>query len=140
MYTDWIVKFKYKITSEKMCRMIDPNFHKNQLSTGFNTLLPNVQENHLVSVLECVPQTNEGKRLTRKYPGNPRLVWTLHEAHATSSTTSSNICTGLSQELAKVKIVTFDTPTKGLDTFDSYPTTFNKISPNSQIPNVLSIM
>ena len=39
-----------------------------------------------------------------------------------------------------MKIVTFDTPTKGLDTFDSYLTTFNKISPNSQMPDALSIM
>ena len=39
-----------------------------------------------------------------------------------------------------MKIVTFDTPTKGLDTFDFYLTTFNKISPNSQISDVLSIM
>ena len=29
MYTDWIVKFKRKITSKEMFRMIDPNFHKN---------------------------------------------------------------------------------------------------------------
>ena len=87
--------------------------------------------NHLASVLERVIHTNEGKRLTRKHPGDPRLIWMLHEAHATSSTTSSNICTCLSQELAKMKIVTFDTPTKSLEIFDSYLTTFNKISPNS---------
>ena len=53
----------------------------------------------------------------------------------------SNICTGLGQELAKPKIVAFDTPTKGLDTFDSYLTKFNKISPaNSQMPDNLAIM
>ena len=119
-----------------MSRMIDPNFHKNQLITGSDTLLFNAQVNHLASVLERVPQINEGERLTRKHPGNPRLIWKLYEAHAISSTTSSSICTGLSQELAKIKIVTFDTPTKGLDTFDSYLTMFNKISPNSQMPDV----
>ena len=39
-----------------------------------------------------------------------------------------------------MKIVTFDIPTKSLDTFDSYLTTFNKISPDSQMPDALSIM
>ena len=34
----------------------------------------------------------------------------------------------ISQELAKVNINTFDHPTKGLDTFDSYLTTYNKIA------------
>ena len=128
------------MASEEMSQMIDKGFHKNQLSTGSDTLLFEAQENHLVSVLECVLQTSEGKRLTRKHPGEPRLIWKLHEEHATSSTTSSNICTGLSQELAKMKIVTFDNPTKGLDTFYSYLITFNKTSPNSQIPDSFSIM
>ena len=140
MYTDWIVKFRRRIPSEKMSRMINPGFHKNQLSTGSDKLLFEAQENHLTSVLECVLQISEGKRLTRKHLDDPQLVWTLHEAHTTSLTTSSNICTGLSQELAKMKIVTFDTSTKGLNTFDSYLTTFNKISPNSQIPDAISIM
>ena len=67
-----------------MSRMIDPNFHKNQLSTGSDTLLFNAKENYLASLLERVSQTNEGKRLTRKHPGNPQLIWTLHGAHATS--------------------------------------------------------
>ena len=52
----------------------------------------------------------------------------------------SNICTGLGQELAKLKIIAFDTPTEGLDTFDSYLTKFNKISPKSQMPDSLAIM
>ena len=94
----------------------------------------------MASVLERVLQTSERKILTRKYPLDPRLVWKLHEAHATLSTTSSNICTGLSQELAKIKMNDFDLPTKGLDKFDSYLTTFNKISKCSPMPNSLSIM
>ena len=53
----------------------------------------------------------------------------------------SSICTGLGQELAKLKIVDFDTPTKGLDTFDSYLTQYNKISPtNSKMPDNMAIM
>ena len=95
---------------------------------------------YLVSVLEQVLQTSEGKRLTRKHPGGPRLIWKLHKAYVTSLTTSSNIYNGLSQELAKIKIVTFDTPTKGLDTFDSYLTTFNKISKGSPMLDSLSVM
>ena len=130
VYTDWIVKFRRKISSEEMSQMINKGFHKNQLSTGSDTLLFEAQENHLASVLEHVLQTSEGKRLTRKHLGEPRLIWKLHEEHATSLTTSSKICTGLSQEIAKMKIVTFDNPTKGLDTFDSYLTMFNKILPN----------
>merc|ERR1712238_202757 len=83
---------------------------------------------------------SEGKRLTRKHRGEPQLIWKLNEEHSTSLATLSNICTGLSQELAKTNIVTFDNPTKGLDTFDSYLTTFNKISPKSQMSDSLSIM
>ena len=71
---------------------------------------------------------------------NPDLIWKLHEEHSTSSATSSNICTGLGQELAKMKIVIFDNTLKGLDTFDSYLTTFNNISPKSQMPDSLAIM
>ena len=74
MYTDWIVKFKRKISSEEMSWMIDPSFHKNQLSTGSDTLLYKQQENYLASVLERVLQTSEGKRLTRKHPGEPCLI------------------------------------------------------------------
>ena len=81
----------------------------------------------MACVLERVLQTSKGKRLTRIHPLDSQLVWKLHKAHATLSTTSSNIYTGLSQELAKMKINNFDYPTKGLDMFVSYLTTFNKI-------------
>ena len=94
----------------------------------------------MASVLNLVLQTSKGNRLTRKHPGEPRLIWKLHKEHSTASTTSANIYTRLSQELAKMKIVDFDHSTKGLDTFDSYLTTFNKISPSSQMPDSLSIM
>ena len=140
VYTDWIVKFRRKIASEEMSRKIDKGFHENQLSTDSDTLLFEAQENHLASVLEHVLQTSEGERFTRKHPGELRLIWKLHREHATLSATLSNICTDLSQEFVKMKIVTFDNPTKGLDTFYSYLTTFNKILPNSQMPDSLSIM
>ena len=92
-------------------------------------------------ILERVLQTSEGKRLTRKHPDDHRQVWNLHQAHSTSSAILSSICTGLGQELAKLKIVDFDIPTKGLDTFDSYLTQFNKILPtNSKIPDNLTVM
>ena len=140
LYTDLIVKTKCKFTSEEMYRMIDPNFHKNQINAGSDTLLFEAQENYMTSVLERVLQTSEGKRLTRKHPLDPQLVWKLHKAHATSSTTLSNICTGLSQELAKMKMHDFDLPTKSLDTFDSYLTQLNKISKGSPMHDLLSVM
>ena len=122
MFTDWIVKFERKIHSEEMYRMVDPFFHLNKLDPGSDTELFNKQKNHFASILERVLQTSEGKRLTRKHADDPSKVWNLHQAHSTSSATSSNICTSLSQKLTKLKIVDFDTPTKGLDTFDSYLT------------------
>ena len=65
----------------------------------------------------------------------------MYEAHSQSSATASSICTGLSQELAKMKIIDYNTPTKGLDTFDSYLTQYNKISPtNSKMPDNMAIM
>ena len=94
----------------------------------------------MASVLERVLQTSEERRLTRKHPGDQRLVWKLHKAHTTSSTTSSNICTSLSQELAKMKMYDFDLPTKGLDMFDSYFTMFNKVLKGNPMPASLSVM
>ena len=121
--------------------MIDPAFHLNKLDPGSDTELFNKQKNHFASILERVLQTSEEKRLTRKHADDPRKVWHLHQAYSTSFATSSSICTGLGQELAKLKIVDFDTPTKGLDTFDSYLTQFNKISPvNSKMPDNLAVM
>ena len=122
-----------------MYRMINPGFHINSLHTGSDTELYEKQKNFFATVLECVLQTKEGKRLTRKYPDDPRQVWNLHETHSKSSATASSICTGLSQELAKLKIVEYNNPTEGLDTFDSYLTHFNKISP-SKMPDELAIM
>ena len=79
MYTDWIVKIKRKFTSEEKFRMMNPNFHQNQLNAGSDTLLFEAQKNHTTSVLERVLQTSEGKRLTRNHPLDPRLVWKLHK-------------------------------------------------------------
>ena len=120
--------------------MVHPNFQDNQVNGSADTLLFEAQKNHMTSVLERVLHTNEGKRLTRKHPGDPQLVWKLHKDHAKLSTTSSNICTGLSQELAKMKIVNFDYPKKALDTFDSYLSKFNKILKGSPMPKSLAIM
>ena len=40
-----------------------------------------------------------------------------------------------------MKIVDYNIPTKGLDTFDSYLTQYNKISPaNSKMPNNMAVM
>ena len=119
IFYDWSVKFERKIRTEEMYRMIDPGFYIVSLHAGSDTDLFHRQKNHFSSVLDHVLQTSEGKRLTRKYPDDPRKVWNLHEAHSQSSATTSSICTGLSQELAKMKIVDYNTPTKGLDTFDS---------------------
>ena len=121
--------------------MIDPNFHIASLDTGSDMDLYQRQKNHFASVLERVLKTSEGKRLTRKYPDDPRKVWNLHQVHSQSSATTSSIYTGLSQELAKMKFVDYNTPTKGLDTFDWYLTQYNKISPaNSKMPNNMAFM
>ena len=61
MFTDWILKFEYKIHSEEMYQMIDPNFHINQFDSGSDTDLFKQQKNHFASILERVLQTSEGK-------------------------------------------------------------------------------
>ena len=140
-FSDWSVKFERKIHSEEMFRMIDTNFHISSLDASSDTELFDKQKNNFSSILDRVLQTSEGQRLTRKHPDDPRQVWNLHQAHSTSSATSSNICTGLSQELAKMKIVDYDTPTKGLDTFDTYLTQYNKISSvGSTMPDNMAVM
>ena len=122
MFLEWSVKFESKIRSEEMFRMIDPNFHIGLLDSGLDTDLFHRQKNHFTSVLKHILQTSEGKWLTKKYLDDPRQVWSLHQVHAQLSATTSSICTGLSQELAKLKIVEYNTPTERLDTFDSYLT------------------
>ena len=111
--------------------MIDPGLHISQLDAGYDTVFFNRQKNHFASILDCILQTSEGKRLIWKHPDTPRQVCNLHQAHSSLSTTLSNIYTDLGQELAKIKIIDYDIPTKGLDTFDSYLTQDNKISPDS---------
>ena len=138
MFPEWSVKFKRKIHSEEMFRMIDPGFDMSSLDVDSDTDLFHRQKNHFVSVLERILQTNEGKRLTRKYPDDPRKVWRLHQTHSPLATASS-ICTGLSQELAKLKIVEYNDSTKGLDTFDSYLNQYNKVFPR-KMPNNMAIM
>ena len=117
MFINWNVKFERKIQSEEMLRMIDPGFHLGSLDAGLDTDLFYKQTNYFTSVLEHVLQTSEEKQLTRKYPDDPHKVWRLHQAYSQSSATLSSICTGLNQELAKLKIVKNNNPTKGLDTF-----------------------
>ena len=80
------------------------------------------------------------KRLTKIHLLDPQLVWRLHEFYFTLSTTSSNICAGLSQELAEMKIQDFDHPTKGLNRFDSNLAKFKKISKGNPMPDPLAIM
>ena len=135
-YISWKVKFERKIHSDEIYQMIKPGFYISSLHTGFDTELYEKQKNFFPTVLECVLQTEEGKQLTRKYQDDPRQVWSLHETHSKSSATASSICTGLSQELAKLKIVEYNNPTEGLDTFDSYLTQFNKISPSKMPDNL----
>ena len=137
-YTNWIIKTKRQFTSDACVKMINLNFEDDQVNIGPDNLLFQAQKNHMASVLGQVLQTNEGKILTRKHPGKPWLVWKLHKDHATLSTTSSNICTGLSQELAKN--LYFDYPAKVLDKFDSYLSKFNTISKGIPMLNTLSIM
>ena len=78
MFIGWSVKFERKIHSEEMFRMIDPGFYIGLLDAGSDTDLFRRQKNHFAFVLEHVLQTSEGKRLTRKYPDDPRKIWTLH--------------------------------------------------------------
>ena len=85
-------------------------------------------------------KTNEGMRLVRTHPGDPRKVWKLHEEHSTSSTTSSCICIMLSQSLVTMKITEFSNPLEGLDRFDSDLQKFNKVSHLDPMSNNMAIM
>ena len=69
-YTEWIIKTRRRFISEECDMMINPNFQDNQVNGGADTLLFEAQKNHMVSVLELVLQTSEGKRLTQKYSGD----------------------------------------------------------------------
>ena len=139
-YPDWIIKIKRQFISDECEKIIDLNKHFVAVKSGSDTLLWNAQENHLASVLDRVLKTNEGMRLVRTHPDDPRKIWKKHEDHSTSSTTSSCICTMLSQNLATVKISEFDNPLQGLDKFDSDLQKFNKVSHNNSMTDDLAIM
>merc|ERR1712194_791705 len=64
----------------------------------------------------------------------------LHEDHQTSSTTSSRICTMLSQSLANMKFSESRNLLEGLDKFDSNLQKFNRISPNDKMTNNIATM
>ena len=68
--------------------MIDLKVHFNSIIPGgSDVLLWNAQKNYLAKVLDHVLKTNEGMRLVRIFPNDPRRIWNDHEAHSTSSTT-----------------------------------------------------
>ena len=110
------------------------------VNSGSNETLLKAQKNHLSSVLDHVLNTNEGMRLVQTYPDEPRKIWKLHEEHSTSSTTSSRICTMLSQSLATMKISEFSNPLEGLDKLDSNLQKFNKVSHTDKMTNNMAIM
>ena len=94
----------------------------------------------MAKVLDYVLKTNEGMRLVRMHPDKLRTIWKLHEEHSKSSTTSSQICTMLSQSLATMKISNSSNPLEGLDKFDSDLQKFNKVSHNDKMTNNLATM
>ena len=57
--------------SDECERMINLGFYDNQVNGGADSELFESQKNHMAIVLECVLQTSDGKRLTRKYPKDP---------------------------------------------------------------------
>ena len=102
-YLDWIIQIRRVFISDECERMIDLNKHYSAINSGSDETLWDAQKNHLAKVLDRVLKTNEGMRLVRTYPKDPRKIWRLHEEHSTSSTTSSRICTMLSQSLATMR-------------------------------------
>ena len=100
------------------------------------TLLYKAQLNRMSIVMERVLQTTDGKRFTRKHKNNPREIWKLHELHQRSSATNATITTALSQELANLKVVNYDSSTKCLDVFDTKLEKFNEISQDVMPPRM----
>ena len=99
--------------------MIDDSFTDAMVKWGpDDTLLYKAQKNYMSIILECVLQTTDVKRFTRKHKANPREIWRLHEIHQRSSATNSTITTALSQELANLKVSEFTSSAQFLDTFD----------------------
>ena len=78
--------------------------------------------------------------LVQTYPAESWKIWRLHKDHSTSLTTSSRICTMLSQSLATMKIWEFNNPLEGLDKFDSNLQKFNKVLHNDKMTNNMAIM
>ena len=118
-YPDWIIKIMRVFIGHECERIVDvDNVHFANINSGSDELLWEAQKNHLAKVLDHVLKTNEGMRLVCTHPDKPRTIWKLHEEHSKLSTTSSRICTMLSQSLATMKISNFSNPLKGLDKFD----------------------
>ena len=139
-YSDWVIKIKCVFVSDECERMIDKSKHFSGVNSGSDKISWNAKENYLAKVLDHTLETNERMRLVQTYPAEPLKIWRLQEDHSTSSTTSSQICTMLSQSLATMKIFDFSNPLEGLNKFDSHLQKFNKVSHNDKMTNNITIM
>ena len=80
-YPDWIIKIRRVFLSDECERMIDETKHFSGVNSGSDETLWKSQKNHLSKVLDHVLKTNEGMRLVRTFPDEPRTIWKRHEAH-----------------------------------------------------------
>ena len=87
-------------------------------------------------ILDRVLKTTNRMRLNRKHCNYPQEIWRLHEKHQRSSATNQKITTTLNQELAKIKGVDFDHPTKCLDAFDTALEKVNETSLDTMPPGM----
>ena len=140
-YPNWTIRIRRQFIADECARMVDLLVHfSSVIPGGFDVLLWNAQKNNLAGVLDRVLKTNEGMRLVQTSPNDPRRIWREHEAHSTSSTTSSHICTMLAQSLATMKITESANPLQGLDLFDSNLQKFNKVSVYNKMSDQLAVM
>ena len=70
------------------------------------------------TVLELKVQTPKGMNLVRSHPYHPRMIWSKHEAHQTSSDASQCVAILLSDRLTNMKICDLKSRTIFLQQFD----------------------
>ena len=108
--------------------LIDDTFNSNTLCPGTDTNLCTLQSVFMSMVLEKVLLNTHGMKLVRLFEDDPRALWTKHEAHQTSLTSSQRIAIVLSNRISNMTIATSASKSAFLEEFDKSVTKFDKVS------------
>ena len=127
-YTEWIIKMICQIKLDMWEQLIDANFDRKALRVGADTELYTLQAVFMSTILEKVLLNTHGLKLVRLFDDDLKALWTKHEAHQTSSSSSQRIAIVLSNRTSNMTIATSKSRSAFLEDFNKSITKFDKVS------------